>query len=97
MPAAMILVFIADRTHPAEIDPTPKRRKIAKFRLQFLLEHSKRFLKRTYFSKIEVKMIKFWCFKKGSIIAKSRLQILAENLQRFPKRTYFFKIDEKMT
>ena len=37
------------RTHPAEIDLMPKRRKIAKFWLQFLAEHSKRFLKRTYF------------------------------------------------
>ena len=66
MTAAMISIPIAGRTHPAEIDPTPKRRKIAKFRLQFLAEHSKRFLKRTYFFKIDVKMTEFWCFKVGS-------------------------------
>ena len=29
--AAMIFIPIAGRTHPAEIDPTPKRRQIAKF------------------------------------------------------------------
>ena len=31
MSAAMIFIPIAGRTHPAEINPTPKRHKIAKF------------------------------------------------------------------
>merc|ERR1712002_624589 len=53
-------------TSSTEIDVMPKRLKIAKFRLQILIDNSKSYLKRTYFIKIEEKMTKLWCSKVGS-------------------------------
>ena len=47
---------LSKMTSSTEIDVTPKRLKIAKFRLQILVDNSKSFSKRTYFFKIEEKM-----------------------------------------
>ena len=48
--------FSLKKTTSTEIDVTPKRRKIAKFRLQNLVDSLKSYSKRTYFFKIEEKM-----------------------------------------
>ena len=53
-------------TSYAKIDPTPKRQKIAEFRLQILVGNLQRFLKRTYFFKIKEKMTKLRCLKVGA-------------------------------
>ena len=66
MSNAKDFISVAGGTHHTEINPAPQWREIAKFWSHFLAEHSKRFLKRTYFFEIEEKMAKFWCFKVGS-------------------------------
>ena len=48
--------------------PTPKRHKIAKFRLQILVDNLQRISKRTYLLKIEEKMSKLRCFKVETIV-----------------------------
>ena len=59
-------------TSSTEIDVTPKRLKIAKFRLQILIDNSKSYLKRTYFFKIKGKMTKF-------MVLQSRVKSKFEN------------------
>ena len=59
-------IFSSELTSFTAIDVTPKRLKIAKFRLQILVDNSKSYSKRTYFFKIEEKMTKLWCCKVGS-------------------------------
>ena len=53
-------------TSSTKINVMSKRLKIAKFRLQILVDNSKSYSKRTYFFKIEEKMTELWCSKVGS-------------------------------
>ena len=50
-----------------EINVMPKRQKIAKFQLQILLDHSKRFPKRTHVFKIKEKMTELRCSKVATV------------------------------
>ena len=53
-------------TSSTKINVTSKRLKIAKFRLQILVDNSTSYSKRTYFSKIEEKMTELSRSKEGS-------------------------------
>ena len=59
-----------------KINVTSKRLKIAKLRLQILIDNSKSYSKRTYFFKIKEKMTELWCSKVGSNL-NSKIQRLA--------------------
>ena len=52
-----------------EIDLTPKRRKIAKFRLQILADNFQRFLICTYFLKIEEELTELRSSKVGATLS----------------------------
>ena len=52
-------------TSSTEIDITPKRLQIAKFRLQILIDNSKSYSECTYLFKIKEKMTELWCAKVG--------------------------------
>ena len=63
-----------------EIYVEPKRQKIAKFRLQILVDSSKRFPKHTYLLKIEEEMTKLRCSKVGTV-SNLRMDIMADSIR----------------
>ena len=63
-----------------EINVTPKRQKIAKFRLQILVDISKRFPKRTHLFKIKEKMTELRSSKVATV-SNSKLNIMADGIR----------------
>ena len=63
-----------------EINVTPKRQKIAKFRLQILVDISKRFPKRTHLFKIKEKMTELRR-SKSATVSNSKIDIMADGIR----------------
>ena len=59
-----------------EINVTPKRQEITKFRFQILVDNSKRFPKRTHLFKIKEKMTELRS-SNVAIVSNSKLNIMA--------------------
>ena len=75
-----------------KINVTSKRLKIAKLRLQILVDNSKSYSKHTYFFKIKEKMTKLSCSKVGSSLS-SKI-VIGEQMRNDPlsKNSYQSKI-----
>ena len=63
-----------------EINVTPKRQKIAKFRLQILVDNSKRFPKHTHLFKIGERMTELRCSIVGKV-SISKIDIMAYGIR----------------
>ena len=63
-----------------EINVLPERQKIAKFRLQILVDNSKRFPKHTHLFKIGERMTELRCSKVGKVL-NSKIDIMAYGIR----------------